>query len=123
MEPQVNQANQALIQNIKQWLEIEQRISHLGRELRELRKTKKELSVSLMEVMKTNEIDCFDCNSGQLTYTKNNVKKSINKKYLNDVLTQYFEHSDQEEAEKLCNFILDNRAIQVRENIKLKKKK
>ena len=123
MDPQVNQANQALIQNIKQWFEIEQIISHLGRELRERRKTKKDLSVSLMEVMKTNEIDCFDCNSGQLTYTKNNVKKSINKKYLNEVLTQYFEHSDQEEAEILCNFILDNRAIEVRENIKLKKKK
>ena len=34
-----------------------------------------------MEVMKTNEIDCFDCNSGQLMYTKNQTKKPINKKY------------------------------------------
>ena len=115
--------NSVLIQNNKQWLELEERISHLGKELRELRKTKKELSVSLMEVMKTNHIDCFDCNSGQLTYTKNNVKKSINKKYLNEILSQYFEDRNSDEADKLCNYILENRAIDIRENIKLKKKK
>ncbi len=69
------------------------------------------------------EIDCFDCNNGQLMYTTNNVKKSINKKYLNDVLEKYFEHHSPEEATKLCNYILDNRDIQVRENIKLKRKK
>ena len=80
--------NQALIQNIKQWLDLEQKIADYSKELRELRKMKKELSVDLVEVMKTNDIDCFDCKSGQLTYTKNNVKKSINKKYLNEVLNQ-----------------------------------
>lgn len=118
-----NQQNKVLIQTIKSWLDMEQKISNLSKELRELRKTKKELSVSLMEVMKTNDIDCFDCNSGKLTYTKNNVKKSINKKYLNEVLSQYFQNDHKEEAEKLCNFILDNRVTEIRENIKLKKKK
>ena len=76
-----------------------------------------------MHVMKDNEIYCFDCNNGQITYTRNNVKKPVNKKYLNDVLEKYFEGQDNQEAEKLCNYILENRDIQVRENIKLKKKK
>lgn len=111
-----------LVQTIKTWMEVESKITSLGKELRELRKTKKTLNASLMEVMKENEIDCFDCTSGQITYTKNNVKKSINKKYLNDILGKYFENTQSEEAEKLCNFILDNRDVQVRENIKLKKK-
>lgn len=115
--------NQALIQNIKQWLDLEQKIADYSKELRELRKMKKELSVDLVEVMKTNDIDCFDCKSGQLTYTKNNVKKSINKKYLNEVLNQYFQDDEGGEASKLCNYILDNRGVEVRENIKLKKKK
>ena len=66
--------NQALVQHIKQWLDLESKITEQSRQLRELRKQKKELSVGLMEVMKTNEIDCFDCNSGQLMYTKN-IKK------------------------------------------------
>ncbi len=115
--------NQVLVQHIKQWLDLEHKITENSRQLRELRKQKKELSVGLMEVMKTNEIDCFDCNSGQLMYTKNNVKKSINKKYLNTILNQYFQDTDKEEAEKICEYIMENRSVDVRENIKLKKKK
>lgn len=115
--------NQPLVQTIKEWIALEDKIATLSKELRDMRKQKKMLSVSLMGVMKQNEIDCFDCNNGQLMYTTNNVKKSINKKYLNDVLEKYFEHHSPEEATKLCNYILDNRDIQVRENIKLKRKK
>ena len=115
--------NQQLVHTIKQWMDLESKISSLSRELRDLRKQKKSLSVALMSVMKENEIDCFDCNNGQLAYTKNNVKKAINKKYLTDVLNKYFDTPDSEEADKLCNYILENRDVEIRENIKLKKKK
>ena len=80
-----------LISKIKSWLEIEQQISNLSAQLRELRKQKKELNVDLVDVMKSNEIDCFDCNSGKLMYTKTNVKRSINKKYLHDILSKYYQ--------------------------------
>jgi len=115
--------NQGLVQTIKDWLEIESKIGNYSKELRELRKKKKELNVLLMQIMKENEIDCFDCNNGQITYTRNNVKKPVNKKYLSDVLEKYFDGTDPTEAAKLCNYILENRDIQVKENIKLKKKK
>lgn len=114
---------QQLVQTIKQWIELETKISSLSRELREIRKEKKSLSVALMGVMKENEIDCFDCNNGQLAYTKNTVKKAINKKYLSEVLDKYFDTPESEEASALCNFILENRDVEIRENIKLKKKK
>ena len=114
---------QLVVKHIKQWLDLEQKISAQSKLLRDMRKEKKELSVGLMEIMKNNEIDCFDCNSGQLMYTKNNVKKSINKKYLSDVLHQYFQNSEHDHADKLCDFIMDNRSVEVRENIKLKKNK
>ena len=115
--------NQQLVSSIKEWLDIETKITEYSKELRELRKRKKILNLSLMQVMKDNEIDCFDCNNGQIMYTRNNVKKPVNKKYLNDVQEKYFEGQNHEEATKLCNYILDNRDIQVHENIKLKKKK
>ncbi len=115
--------NEILVQTIKQWIELEEKINGLSKELRILRKTKKDLNVSLINVMKEHEIDCFDCNSGQLAYTRNNVKKSINQKYLINILNQYFEQNNNEEADKICNYILENRDTQVRENIKLKKKK
>ncbi len=114
--------NQSLVTTIKQWIDLESEISEMSKKLRIMRKSKKDLNLTLMKVMKENEIDCFDCNSGQLTYTKNNIKKPINKKYLNDVLGKYFQDSSQEEADKLCNYIMENRDVRIQENIKLKKK-
>ena len=112
-----------MVYKIKQWLAMENKIGELSRQLKELRNAKKELNVDLMEIMKTNEIDCFDCNSGKISYTRTNVKKSINKKYLANVLQQFYGDQHTKEAEDVCNFILDNREITVRENIKLKKNK
>tara|TARA_Y100000992_G_C21151647_1_gene436530 strand:- start:158 stop:517 length:360 start_codon:yes stop_codon:yes gene_type:complete len=112
-----------LIQKIKHWLDMEQQIHHLSNQLRDLRKKKKELNLDLVDVMKTNEIDCFDCNTGKIMYTKTNVKKTINKKYLQDVLSKYYTDEDKEEADKICNYILENRDVQVKESIKLKKNK
>ena len=112
-----------MVYKIKQWLAMENKIGELSRQLKELRNAKKELNVDLMEIMKTNEIDCFDCNSGKISYTRTNVKKSINKKYLANVLQQFYGDQHTKEAADVCNFILDNREITVRENIKLKKNK
>jgi len=113
-----------LISRIKKWLELEQSISSLSNQLRELRKQKRMMNLDLVEIMKTNEIDCIDCNSGQqIKYTRNSVKKTINKTYLQDILTKYCSENNMEESDKICNYILDNRVTEIKENIKLKKKK
>ena len=80
-----------LVQHIKEWIGVDEEIKSLQKEIKIRKEKQKELTKDLMEVMKTNEIDCFECNSGQLMYTKNNVKKSINKKYLNSILNEYFQ--------------------------------
>ncbi len=110
-----------MVQKIKNWLAVESKINELSRQLKELRTMRKDLNVDLLDIMKTNEIDCFDCNSGKIMYTKNNVKKSISKKYLTDVLQQYYGTENSPEAENLCNYILENRKTEVKENIKFKK--
>ena len=38
------------------------------------------------------------------------------------VLGKYFQDSSQEEADKLCNYIMENRDVRIQEYIKLKKK-
>lgn len=111
-----------MVKKIKQWLAVEQKINELSSQLKQYRGLKKELNVDLLEIMKTNEIDCFDCQSGKITYTRNNVKKGINKKYLHTILNQYF-GDKKNEADDICNFILDNRQVDVKENIKLKPNK
>lgn len=108
-----------MVNKIKQWLAVEQKINELSTHIKQYRALKKELNVDLLEIMKTNEIDCFDCQSGKITYTRNNVKKGINKKYLHSILNQYFGENSNK-AEDVCNFILENRQVEVKENIKLK---
>lgn len=114
-------SNHDIINQIRNWMTIENRISELSKELRELRKHKKEINTQLLSVMKNNEIDCFDCKSGQIMYTKNNVKKAINKSYLQEIIIKYFGTENIGTANELCDFILNNRQIETRENIKFKK--
>ena len=121
MEGQPENNKVYMVQKIKNWLAVESKITELSNQLKELRKMRKDLNVDLLEIMKTNEIDCFDCNSGKIMYTKNNVKKTISKKYLTDILQKYYGNENSTQAENLCNFILENRQIEVKENIKFKK--
>ena len=110
-----------LIQKIKKWLEYESKITNLQKEIKELKKNRVIISNELKTIMKNKELDCIDVNDGKILYTTTQVKKGINKKYLSDVLSKYFE--DTHRAEEICQFILENRESQVKENIKLKKDK
>jgi hypothetical protein len=110
-----------LLQKIKTWLQMEDQITLLTRKTKELREAKKELSNELMEVMKTHEIDCFDCNSGKIAYTKNKVRKGISRKFLYETLGKYF--GSEEEALKASEYIMENREVEIKETVKLRKKK
>lgn len=108
-----------LILNIKEWIKMDTDITKLQNEIRERKEKKKQLSESLMTVMKKNEIDCFDINGGSLVYKKNKVKKPINAKTLIASLQTYFA-STNIKAEEVTKFILDNREEQIKETIKRK---
>jgi hypothetical protein len=110
-----------LIQKIKKWLEYESKIATLQKEIKELKKNRGIVSNDLKTIMKSKDLDCIDVNNGKILYTTTQVKKGINKKYLSDVLNKYF--NDDHRAEEICQFILENRESQLKENIKLKKDK
>jgi hypothetical protein len=105
-----------LVKNIKEWVKIDNEIRILQQQQTMRKKEKKSISDSLIEVMKKNEIDCFDINDGQIIYNKKNIKKPITKKMLLNVLSNFFEN-DTEKATELNNYILENREDVVRENI------
>ena len=121
MNNQGENNKEVLIENIKTWIQIEDQISLLSKKLKELRDAKKKISGDLVDIMKTHEIDGFDCSKGKLAYTQNKVKKGINRKYLFEVLGKYLQ--DEQEAFKMCEFIMENREVEVKESIKLKKLK
>jgi hypothetical protein len=87
-----------------------------------LKKEKKEISVTLIETMKTNEIHCFDINDGQIYYNKKNVKKPLSKMALMTTLSRYF-NGDILKANELNSFIIDNQEEKIKESIVRKIKK
>ena len=107
-----------LVNNIREWVKIDSEISQLRQEIKERNNKKKGMTESLVNVMKTNNIDCFDINDGSLVYKKNKVRKPINAKTLLSSLQNYYK--DQNVAEDLTKYIMDNREEQIKETIKRK---
>ena len=70
-----------LVNNIKEWIKLDNEISDLKAQVKEKTNKKKGLTENLVTVMKTNKIDCFDINGGALVYKSNKVKKPINAKH------------------------------------------
>ena len=110
-----------VIHNVKNWITIDNEIKELQKIMREKRKEKKIYTESLVNIMKENEIDCFDCNSGKIAYTKNKVRKGISRKFLFETLGKYF--GSEEEALKASEYIMENREVEIKETVKLRKKK
>ena len=113
------ETKEQLVNNIKEWIKIDNEISQLKNEIKERNNKKKILTESLVSVMKTNEIDCFDINGGALIYKKNKVKKPINGKTLLTALQNYYKE-DHKVAEELAKHVMDSREEQIKETIKRK---
>lgn len=107
---------QILVQNIREWVKLDNEIRALKKEEKARQTEKKQLNENLIEIMKSNEIDCVDIKDGQICYTQKNVKKPITKKNLMNILTKYFK-GDMEKAENVNEFILDNREETTKETI------
>ena len=69
-----------LVNIIKQWIEIDDKLKQLKSHAKEYNNKKKALTTSLLEIMKENEIDCFDINSGKIVYCQSKRRASLNKK-------------------------------------------
>ena len=113
------ETKEQLIYHIKDWIKVDEEIKALQAQIKTKRIEKKKLTCSLVDVMKTNEIDCFDINNGALVYTKNKVKSSLSKKALLSALSEYY-GEQHEEIEKLSSHILNSRKEVITEGIRRK---
>jgi hypothetical protein len=111
-----NESKDNVIQIIKQWVKLDNETRALQKEVAQRKKEKTNLSNSLINVMKENEIDCFDLKGGQLLYVKKDIKKPINKTTLLDILNRYYE-GDTLQASEVQEYILKNREITTKETI------
>jgi len=112
-------AKEQLVNNIKEWIKIDNEVAQLKAEIKEKTNKKKLLTENLVTVMRTNSIVCFDINGGALVYKKNKIKKPINGKTLLSALQNYYK-TDKKMAEDIAKHIMDSREEQIKETIKRK---
>lgn len=110
------ETKEQLIKCIKDWVKIDNEIRQLTKEQVIRRNEKKKITTVLMDIMRKNEIDCFDIKDGQIMYHKKQVKKPINQKNLLELLSKFYE-GDSLKASEVNQFILENRETVVKENI------
>jgi hypothetical protein len=97
-----------LIKTIQEWVKLDNEIRKLKKEA-SIRKTEQDkITKTLMNTMKTNEIDEFNISNGKITYLNKTVKKPINKKNLLEILSKFY-RGNNEKVNELNQFILDNR--------------
>jgi len=112
-----------LVDNIKNWMQIDTEMKLLQKELKDRRLRKKQLTESLVEIMKSNEIDCFDITEGKIIYTTNKVKAPLSKKHLMECLDKYFAADPSIKSDEISNFILESRSVKTNESIRHKPQK
>ena len=113
------ETKEQLVAQIKGWMANDNELLELQRKVKELKEKRKTYADNLVEIMRKNEIDCFDVNGGKLIYTKTKVMASLNKTTLVNALMKYFKDDD-EQAKELSKFVLDSREEKVKESIRRK---
>lgn len=108
-----------LILNIKEWIKTDNEITKLKAEVKEKTNKKKELTELLVNVMKSNSIDCFDINGGALVYKQKKTRRTISGTFLLSQLEEYYKEQP-ELAKEITQKVLDNRAEVVKDEIKRK---
>ena len=108
-----------LILNIKEWIKLDNEITKLKQEVKTKTNNKKELTTTLVGVMKSNSIDCFDINGGALVYKQKKSKKTISGKFLLSQLEDFYKEQP-ELAKEIAKKVLDNRIEVVKEEINRK---
>ena len=113
-------SKELLKQNIKEWMKYDSEIKNYQKLIKERREKKKLLTQNLIDVMKEHQIDCFDVNDGKIIYTKSKVKAPLNKNSIIMALEKYFQDDTEINIHEVGQFIIENREIVIKENIKKK---
>lgn len=108
-----------LIMNIKEWIKLDSELTKMKSEIKEKTNRKKKLTESLVKIMKSNSIDCFDIKGGALIYKQRKTRKPITGKYLLQQLEEYYKDKP-DIAKEITQKVLDNRAEVVKNEIVMK---
>ena len=115
-----NNPKELLIATIKQWIEINTRLNEVMKVAKEHRTKKKQLTDTLVSIMKNNEIDCFDINNGKIVCRTTKTRAPINRQNLSKALEQYFIDNPHVDTNEISNYILENRQVKETNSLVIK---
>ena len=75
-----------LVESVKNWLQVDTEIKQLQQEIRKRRKMKKEMTDSLVQIMKSQDIEIMNAGESQLIRTEKKTKSALSKKHLINIL-------------------------------------
>ena len=95
--------------SIKKWVKIDNKQKELRKLSSELKKKKDELQMFITEYMEDNNIlkKNILISDGKIQYSSSETKQSINKKFIIDKLTVYF--NSLEKATEVAEYLYNNR--------------
>lgn len=105
--------------HLRQWIRVENEISTLSVEIKKRKLIHQQLSASLLDVMRKNDIDCFDIANGKIVYSKVKRRAPLNNGQIRSALTTYYK-DDADKANNLTEFLLSTRVEKTHESIKMK---
>lgn len=110
-----------LIETIKEWIEINNKLNEIMKHAKEYRKKKKVLTDNLVMIMKNNDIDCFDINNGKILCKTTKTRAPINRQNLSKALEQYFIDNPDINTDEVSSFILESRQVKETNSLVIKK--
>ena len=115
----MEETKRILVDNIQEWLKIDNEMKTLRKEMKVRRERKKLLTALLCDIMKKNQIDDVALKNEKLVYAQTKVKTPLSKKHLFNSLSTFFQ-DDNETAKKVALFVMNSRKEKINENIKRK---
>ena len=117
--PSTTISKEQIKDHLRQWIRVENEISTLSVEIKKRKLIHQQLSASLLDVMRKNDIDCFDIANGKIVYSKVKRRAPLNNGQIRSALTTYYK-DDTDKANNLTEFLLSTRVEKTHESIKMK---
>jgi seryl-tRNA synthetase len=93
--------------DVKNWLQLDDGVKQLQREIKEQKKVHKELGDKISNFMANNNVEDLNTKNGVIRYTKSLVKAPLSQKAIKEKLTEAFQGNDS--LNTILTDVFDNR--------------
>ena len=115
------QVSSQFTNGMKQWIQMDMKMSEHFKSIREIREKKKAVEVQLVNYMASNELTNTSIKllNQKVSYSQETSYSSLSFKFLDSVLLEYFKN-DQDKVDEIILFIRDRRSKKMSTGLKRK---